>query len=138
MIHYIWYGKISLEYKLCIIDDFLLCYFDALYRGSIIEKTGGSTMVGFVADLWWVIIYWEFFYYKRSYWYDITNKNAPRSNSLVNLCQNGMQAGRAKPACYAFVNACSTVPLNNPPWTAVVYPTRREWNHDEEHRRGSL
>jgi hypothetical protein len=57
MIHYIWYGKISLEYKLCIIDDFLLCYFDALYRGSIIEKTGGSTMVGFVADPWWVIIY---------------------------------------------------------------------------------
>jgi hypothetical protein len=57
MIHYIWYGKISLKYKLCIIDDFLLCYIDALYRGSIIEKTGGSTMVGFIADPWWVIIY---------------------------------------------------------------------------------
>jgi hypothetical protein len=39
MIHYIWYGKIPLAYKLSIIDEILLCYFDALYQGFIIEKT---------------------------------------------------------------------------------------------------
>jgi hypothetical protein len=40
MIHYIRYGKISLAYKLSIIDKILLCYFEALYQGLIIEKTG--------------------------------------------------------------------------------------------------
>jgi hypothetical protein len=50
MIYYIWYAKISLEYKLSIIGEILLCYFDALYQGLIIEKTWGNTMVGFVGD----------------------------------------------------------------------------------------
>jgi hypothetical protein len=40
MIHYIWYAKISLTYKLSIIDEILLCYIDALYQDLIIEKTG--------------------------------------------------------------------------------------------------
>jgi hypothetical protein len=57
MIHYIWYGKISLSYKLIIIEAFLLCYFNALYHGLIIEKTTGSTMVRFVGDPRRVLIY---------------------------------------------------------------------------------
>jgi hypothetical protein len=50
MIHYIWYDKISLAYKLSISDEILFCYFGALYQGFIIEKTEGSTMVRFVGD----------------------------------------------------------------------------------------
>jgi hypothetical protein len=117
MIHYVWYNKISLAYKLSIIDEILLCYFDALYQGLIIEKTVGSTIVRFVGDPRRGLLYWGSLCYDRFHLYSIPNKNTHRSTSL----QDVMQACRAKPAVKVSMHACLGMNIHVAPCKCIMW-----------------